>query len=407
MKINKNILFLMGMTLSALAAPGQQPYHVTGRMPGVPDGTKVYLLDYFGEKKKDRLDSAVTKDGSFVLQGKKTWGMVRRCNILVDCEPGNLIKSKQVGLFMGDETVTISAPHIDSVPAYYYTRGGNIKYVAITGAAEQARYEAFKAESQQQLDRAEELRLQYNKEFHVPAAEGVFNTAQGMAMMRELRALRAKINARKIDFIRQYPQSTIAALLAYELMVSARSRYTIKEIDDIMGSLNIPRPAGAQIIKKLDAAAADAKATAKGVRFIDLPLTDQRGKPVQLSQYVKPGQYTLLEFWSSHCGPCRNQIPHMRHLSELVSQKDFSIISISIDEKDAEWKKALREEKMPWTQLLDKKGSEGPTVTLYKIEGIPHSVLVDPQGYIVESRINGAELDVVLKELLGEKITTF
>lgn len=407
MKVNKNLLLLMGMTLSALASPGQQPYRVTGRMPGMPDGTKVYLTDYFGDKGKDKLDSAVTKDGSFMLSGKAPWGITRCCNIRVELEPGNLIKSKQVRLFMGDETITVDAPHIDSVPAYYTSRGGSMKYVTITGAADQARYVAFKAAYQQQGDRLNELWNRYNRVFHVPATEGIFNTTEGMAIAREMKALRVAINAKKIDFIRQYPQTTIAALLAYEILVSARSKYTTKEIDDLVGYLNISLPAGAQMMKKLNAVATEERATAKGVRFIDLPLTDQKGKRVKLAQYVKPGQYTLLEFWSSHCGPCRNQIPHMRHLKEQVSQKDFNIISISIDEKNAEWQKALEEEKMPWTQLWDKKGSEGPAVTLYNVEGIPHSVLLDPQGYIVASKVSGAELDVELKELLGEKITAF
>lgn len=97
----------------------------------------------------------------------------------------------------------------------------------------------------------------------------------------------------------------------------------------------------------------------RGVSYHDIVLKNLKGENVRLSEYVKPGAYNMLEFWASWCSPCRGEIPHLRHLYEVCG-KDFNMISVSIDERDTDWKKAVQEEGMQWHQLCDQKGRKGP-----------------------------------------------
>ena len=127
---------------------------------------------------------------------------------------------------------------------------------------------------------------------------------------------------------------------------------------------------------------------------------DMNGQMVKLSDYR--GKYVLLDFWGSWCSPCRGEIPHLRHLYEVCG-KDFNMISVSIDERDTDWKKAVQEEGMQWHQLCDQKGRKGPVVIEYQVFGIPDCIVLDPEGKIVCGGVRGAELDVVVQDLLGEK----
>ncbi len=58
---------------------------------------------------------------------------------------------------------------------------------------------------------------------------------------------------------------------------------------------------------------------------------------------------------------------------------------------------------MQWHQLCDQKGRKGPVVIEYQVFGIPDCIVLDPEGKIVCGGVRGAELDVVVQDLLGEK----
>ena len=119
-----------------------------------------------------------------------------------------------------------------------------------------------------------------------------------------------------------------------------------------------------------------------------------------LSQYVPKGKVVKLEFWASLCGPCRAEIPHLKHLNETKADQ-FSIVSISLDENLASWKKAMKEEGMIWTQLVDDKGFEGEIAQAYNIFGIPHSLVLDEEGRIRKVGLRGAYIDACIEEMAG------
>ena len=90
-----------------------------------------------------------------------------------------------------------------------------------------------------------------------------------------------------------------------------------------------------------------------GSPFIDRELSAPDGSKKKISDFVKPGCTTLIEFWASWCNPCRVEIPHMRNTYNKYHPKGLNIVSISIDSDPKNWHQAMEEEKMPWGQLID------------------------------------------------------
>jgi peroxiredoxin len=125
---------------------------------------------------------------------------------------------------------------------------------------------------------------------------------------------------------------------------------------------------------------------------------DTKGNPVALSSYK--GQYVLIDFWASWCGPCRLENPGVVKTYRHFHSKGFTVLGVSLDEQKDKWLAAIRQDGMPWTQVSDLKGWKNDAAVLYGVEGIPMNYLVDRNGTIVGRGLRGQELDKKLEELV-------
>ncbi len=133
----------------------------------------------------------------------------------------------------------------------------------------------------------------------------------------------------------------------------------------------------------------------KAVPTFTLHESEQGEKPLTLAQALEGKKYLIIDFWASWCGPCRKSIPLLKKLYGQYSDKGLQILSISIDKKVDEWKKACREEKLPWLSYRDNSGIDA----MYKVQFIPALFIVDADGKLVAEKIAADELENKLGEL--------
>ncbi|RYE20086.1 MAG: TlpA family protein disulfide reductase, partial [Sphingobacteriales bacterium] len=155
--------------------------------------------------------------------------------------------------------------------------------------------------------------------------------------------------------------------------------------------------AGVEFQKRLDALST----VAIGAAAPDFMQPDTSGIPVKLSSFK--GKYVLLDFWASWCAPCRNENPNMVKVYNSFKDKNFTILSVSLDQpgrKDL-WLKAVHDDGLVWTQVSDLKFMANDAALLYNIRAIPQNFLVDPAGKIIAKNIFGDELEKKLSEVLG------
>jgi len=62
----------------------------------------------------------------------------------------------------------------------------------------------------------------------------------------------------------------------------------------------------------------------------------------------------------------------------------MDIVNFSLDINQKEWKTAAKTDGIVWYNVSDMTGMAGKTKTLYNVQAMPTSFLIDPKGVIIE-----------------------
>ena len=368
---------LLGFLLLApwlAQAQAPTPYTVKGKIGELNAPAKVYLV-----RGLELLDSTTLKNGSFEFSGttdrpKEVDVVVQRNGRLKD---GFSISSNRTRIFLEPGPVVVTTA--DSLPnatlkgtqltADYNKLTASLKPIQAKSAAFQA--EARKAPPEQQ--KTPEFRKREQAQFDASGKE--YQQAYGA-------------------FIKANPTSWVS-LDAMQFAVGAVPQYA--ELESLYNALSPTlqnTPEGQRYKQLLH----DIKAVAIGAQAPDFTQQTPDGKPVSLADYR--GKYVLVDFWASWCGPCRQENPTVTKVYNEFKNKNFDILAVSLDEKKGNWLKAVQEDQLAWTQVLDLRGFESDIARRYHIQAIPQNFLVDPTGRIVAVNLRGDDLRAALARFI-------
>ncbi|MCU0351493.1 MAG: AhpC/TSA family protein, partial [Flavobacterium sp.] len=131
-------------------------------------------------------------------------------------------------------------------------------------------------------------------------------------------------------------------------------------------------PDGKSIAAKI-AGAKSAQINTQAKKFVQQSST---GQQIRLEAFE--GKYVLLDFWASWCAPCRKEHPNLIKIYELFKNKNFEIISISLDSENDHWLNAITKDKLTWTQISDLKGQQNDIAVQYGVQSVPANFLINP-----------------------------
>lgn len=132
----------------------------------------------------------------------------------------------------------------------------------------------------------------------------------------------------------------------------------------------------------------------------DFKAKDSDGKTYTLKDFK--GKYLYIDMWATWCGPCKQELPYLKELEQKFRNKNITFLGLSTDKDRAAWNEMVKADQLPGTQLLLGPGSKFQRD--YNIEGIPHFILLDPEGKIVNAsmlRPSSEDVERVLNALPG------
>ena len=112
----------------------------------------------------------------------------------------------------------------------------------------------------------------------------------------------------------------------------------------------------------------------------DFTAPDLEGEKVELSTLLKDGP-VLVSFWATHCKPCIQELSKLEDLYPDYREKGFEILAVDVDgpRSVSRVKSKVAGLKWKFPVLLD---TNKDIYRKFQVLGIPHTVLIDPQGEI-------------------------
>ncbi|MDG2380594.1 MAG: TlpA disulfide reductase family protein [Pirellulaceae bacterium] len=92
------------------------------------------------------------------------------------------------------------------------------------------------------------------------------------------------------------------------------------------------------------------------------------------------GNWVVVDFWATWCGPCRKAMPELRTLAKQYQTQGLQIVGVNLDEDLKVVAEFLSQEELPWANLIGKEATE--TAKKYDVRSIPKLMLVDRKGRI-------------------------
>jgi len=121
---------------------------------------------------------------------------------------------------------------------------------------------------------------------------------------------------------------------------------------------------------------------------VEINLKDMHGSGVSLSDFR--GKIVFLNFWTTWCPPCREEMPAMEKLHQRLKGGDFVMVGINLQEPASLVRAFFKKFELTFISLLD---SDGAVAKTFGIRSIPTTLIFDKEGRIIGAAVGARKWD--------------
>lgn len=372
--IMKKIVLLAIASFAFIACnkTNENEFLISGTAEGIENGKKVYL-QVQGENEMIAKDTVEVQDGKFEIKGA-----FESLEIAIITLEG----LNPVPFIMENGTITINV------------NKDTIQNSVVGGTPENELFQDYSSKTKVIYKKITDFQASKQQEFM--GAQAVNDTATMNGLMKQLSTMQEELLVLAKDLIGTNPDKYLSALLLENNL--ATQSITAEEgkvfFDQLTDKIKQTR-AGKSVEKNVKAATA----IAIGKPAPDFSAPSPDGTPISLKESL--GKVTIIDFWASWCGPCRQENPNVVAMYNELHDKGLNIIGVSLDKDGDKWKEAIAKDGLTWPQISNLKFWQDPIAEQYNVKSIPATFILDENGVIVAKDLRGEALKAKVKELLG------
>lgn len=349
----------------------QEKFEINGTTGTQLEGKKIFLSNKHTEYSKMENavnDSCIVQNGRFYFTGTLK-------------NPATL-----VSLFLNRPDIGISQFFIENRKIGVTITNSTKPNLLVNCVVENAPVTA----QQKELDKAKAVYMEKFIEFSKKEQKeyATANDSLKAALSNEYRLLAKEETTVVSDFIKNHPSYYISLYwFCYQITDRTISQpdstlALFRQLDPKLQQL----PEGQAVLQRIT----NKIAMAQNKTLPEFSIPDTSGNMITSVHFKN--KYLLIDFWASWCGPCIEDIPNVKKVHKQFSNKNLSVLSISLDDKKDYWLRAVKKYALPWTQVSELKGWDGSLSKKMDIRYIPQYYLVDPLGKFV---LMGASIEKV------------
>ncbi len=366
----KKLFLSAWVIIFALISCKSENYNITGNFEGIDQG-KVYLVKaQIGELAY--IDSTDINGGAFEFTGSVDFPGLYA--LTADNVDGYL------QFFLENTDITVNAT------------ADNFNQGSVSGSSAHDLFVDYREKMSGFEKRATELATEYRS----LSEEGDGERAENL-LAEKYEPLMEEMTRFQKDFVNDNPGSFVSPFILYSQLWNSLD---INEKEKMLVSLD-GAVGESPFVKAMEEELANLKRVDVGEQFVDFTMDDPEGNSRSFSSFVGDG-YLLLDFTASWCGPCRSINPQKVELYNDFKEYGFDIVSVSLDRSHEAWVDYIEEDDLDWYHLSDLNAWDNEAAQIYGVRSIPHGILIDPDGVIVEKGISQDDLREKLNELLKD-----